>query len=56
MKSIEYTDAVVITADENKYLVLKNIENSESIIGKPIKVAFNKTGIIPEFEEREVIE
>lgn len=48
------SEITVITAEPNKYLVLKNTENSEQLIGKPKRIIFDNSGIIPEFEEREV--
>lgn len=48
--------ALVVIADEGKYLALKNVENSEELIGRPTRVMLEKAGIVPEFEEREVIE
>lgn len=46
----------IITAENGKYLALKNAENSEELIGKPVRIIFDNTGIVPEFEEREVTE
>lgn len=47
---------ILIVADKGKYLTLKDIENSEELIGKPTRVTFENAGIIPEFEEKEVTE
>lgn len=44
----------IISADVDKYLVLKDVDNSEELIGKPKRIIFDNNGIIPEFEEREV--
>lgn len=46
----------IIEADEGKYLVPKNIpvESDIAKMGKPIKVIYDNTGVVPEFEEREV--
>jgi hypothetical protein len=56
MKTHEFKRVTVISTDENKYLILKNVENSEELIGKPKRIVFDRDGIIPEFEEREVEE
>lgn len=47
---------ILVVAEKGKYLALKGIENSEELIGRPIRVTLEKAGIVPEFEEREVIE
>lgn len=52
----EYPDITIIDADMNTYLAIKNVDNSEQLIGRPRRIALDNTGIIPEFEEREVIE
>lgn len=46
----------IIEADDGKYLVPKNIPEELNTIemGKPIKVIYDNTGVVPEFEEREV--
>jgi hypothetical protein len=44
----------IVTVEPSKYLVLKNTENSEQLIGKPKRIIFDNSGIIPELEEREV--
>ena len=56
MKIENFAKAVVITVDNptKQYLVLKDTENSEELIGKPRKVILGNDGIIPRFEEREV--
>ena len=56
MQTLTCKRVTVITADTNKYLALKHMENSEEIIGKPVRLILENTGIIPEFEEREVEE
>lgn len=50
-KTSKYT---IVETSIDKYLVLKNVENSEELIGKPKRIIFDNQGIIPEFEEREV--
>ena len=47
----------IITADRGKYLIPKNLPEDISLedIGKPVRIIFDNTGVIPEFEEREVI-
>lgn len=47
---------ILVVAEKGKYLVLKNIENSEELIGKPTRITLDQPGIIPEFGEREVEE
>lgn len=44
----------IVEADSGKYLTIKNLENSEEVIGKPTRIIFDNTGIIPELEEKEV--
>lgn len=44
----------IITASNNKYLALKNMENSESVIGRPTQIILSNTSDIPEFEERDM--
>jgi CMP-N-acetylneuraminic acid synthetase len=56
MQKREYVDGIVIDADEGKYLVVANNPHSENFIGRPKRIVLDKTGVIPEFEEREVIE
>lgn len=48
----------IITADTGKYLVPKNLPEYMSLedMGKPVRIIFDNTGVIPEFEEREVTE
>lgn len=56
MRKREFEDITVIDADPDKYLVIPGEENSERLIGKPERIVLKNTGIIPEFEEREVVE
>lgn len=56
MRKSKFKNVTIITADVNKYLALKDTENSKEIIGKPTRLILDNSGIIPEFEEREVIE
>ena len=48
----------IITADRCKYLVPKNLPEDITLedMGKPVRIIFDNTGIIPEFEEREETE
>ena len=48
----------IITADKGKYLVPKNLPEDITLedMGNPVRIIFDNTGIIPEFEEREVEE
>lgn len=48
----------IITADRGKYLIPKNLPEDITLedMGKPIRIIFDNTGVIPEFEEREVEE
>lgn len=48
----------IITADRGKYLVPKNLPENITLedMGKPVRIIFDNTGVIPEFEEREVEE
>lgn len=43
-------DTIVIAAPKT-YLKIKDVENSEEIIGKPHRIFLSNEGIIPEFEE-----
>lgn len=52
----EFREVTIITSDPDKYLVLKDIESSEQLIGRPKRIILDNTGVIPEFEEREVTE
>lgn len=45
---------ILVVAEKGRYLALKNIENSEELIGKPTRITLDQPGVIPEFEEREV--
>ena len=48
----------IITADKGKYLIPKNLPEDITLedMGKPVRIIFDNTGVIPEFEEREVEE
>lgn len=48
----------IITADRGKYLIPKNLPENITLedMGKPVRIIFDNTGVIPEFEEREVTE
>ena len=45
------TRVTIVTADSGKYLKLKEYEDSEEIIGKPVRMIFDNHGNVPEFEE-----
>ena len=47
----KFSKVTIITATRGSYLRLKDIENSEELIGKPERIILNNTGKIPEFEE-----
>ena len=51
-----FKNNTIITADAGKYLVPKNLPEDITLedMGKPVRIIFDNTGIIPEFEEREV--
>lgn len=48
----EFKNETVITADKGNYLRLKDKKDSEKLIGKPERIIFNNSDIIPEFEEK----
>lgn len=56
MQKSEFEKNIIITADQNKYLIPKNLPEGLDLenMGKPVRIIFDNTGIIPEFEEREV--
>lgn len=56
MKKREFAKGMVLVvmSDKGKYLALKNVENSEELIGRPTRITLDNAGMIPEFEEREV--
>ena len=45
----------VIISDRDKYLALKDVENSEELIGKPERMILYSDGFIPEYIEKEDI-
>lgn len=51
-----FKNNTIITADRGKYLIPKNLPEGVTLedMGKPVRIIFDNTGIIPEFEEREV--
>ena len=58
MKISNFKTDTIVTADRGKYLIPKNLPEDISLedMGKPIRIIFDNTGVIPEFEEREVTE
>ena len=58
MQISEFKNNTIITADRGKYLIPKNLPDGISLedMGKPVRIIFDNTGVIPEFEEREVTE
>ena len=58
MQTSTLKNNTIITADRGKYLVPKNLPENITLedMGKPIRIIFDNTGNIPEFEEREVEE
>ena len=56
MQTSTLKNNTIITADTGKYLVPKNLPEDISLedMGKPVRIIFDNTGVIPEFEEREV--
>ena len=58
MQISTFKNNTIITADTGKYLVPKNLPEGITLedIGKPVRIIFDNTGAIPEFEEREVTE
>lgn len=58
MQTQELAKVIIITAEKGKYLIPKKSDDKHfvKLMGKPVRIVLDKTGIIPEFEEREVIE
>lgn len=58
MKISNFKTDTIVTADRGKYLVPKNLPENITLedMGKPVRIIFDNTGDIPEFEEREVTE
>ena len=54
MKIEKLAKVTIVTVEPNKYLALKGTENSEQLIGRPKRIIFDNSGMIPELEEREV--
>lgn len=54
----KFKNNTVITADRGKYLVPKELPEEIKLenIGKPVRIIYDNTGIILEFEEKEVNE
>ena len=47
----KYEDVTIVTAEKGKFLKLKSLENSEEIIGRPLRIIFDNSKEIPKFEE-----
>lgn len=47
----KFSKVTIITATRGSYLKLKDIENSEELIGKPERLILSNEGKIPDFEE-----
>jgi len=47
----KFSKVTIVTATRENYLKLKNIDNSEELIGKPARIILDNSGKIPEFEE-----
>ena len=50
----KYKNETIITSERGKFLRLKEVENSEEILGKPERIIFSNKGQIPEFEEADL--
>ena len=51
MTKSNFKDVTIVTAERNRFLKLKDNEDSVNLIGKPIRIIFSNTENIPEFEE-----
>ena len=51
MRKEDFRTVTIITAENHNYLKLKEVENSEELIGKPVRMIFSKDGKLPEFED-----
>lgn len=49
-----YEDVTIVNADKDKYLVLKGVDNSEELIGNPVRIIFSNENVVPELEERDL--
>jgi len=56
MRVDEFKFEVIVTADRGYYLKYKDADLLPEKVGKPIRMIFSKTGIIPEMEEVALIE
>lgn len=54
MQKQDLKRVTIITAEPKHYLALAKHEDSEMVIGKPVRIIFDNSGVIPELEEREV--
>lgn len=52
----KYKNETIVTSERGKFLKLKEVENSEELLGKPERIIFSNKGNIPEFEELDLIE
>lgn len=51
MTKSNFKDVTIITSARNKFLKLKENEDSVALIGKPIRIIFSNEAEIPELEE-----
>lgn len=51
----DFGRVTIITTTLDKYLALKNFDDSEKIIGKPKRIILGNDGRIPEFIEKEEV-
>jgi len=51
MHIAKFEKDTIIIASPKTYLKIKDMENSEEVIGKPHRIFLSNEGIIPEFEE-----
>ena len=51
MRKEDFRTATIISAEIHNYLKLKGVENSEELIGKPVRIVLSNRGKLPEFEE-----
>ena len=50
----KFSKAVIVTATRGTYLKLKEVENSEELIGKPERIILSVEGKIPDFIEAQL--
>lgn len=47
----EFGKNVIITAERGNYLAIKDLDNSEEVIGRPLRLILSTSGRIPEFQD-----